>query len=53
MQSSKIGSAKIDVTQKNLDDYYMTDVVSRASPTMAKCISAVRKAKSTAVAQQN
>ena len=33
----------IDVTQKLLTDYYMTDTISRASPTMAKCVQAVKK----------
>ncbi|XP_031623956.1 NADH-ubiquinone oxidoreductase 75 kDa subunit, mitochondrial [Contarinia nasturtii] len=45
---SKIGSNKIDIQQKKLDDYYMTDVISRSSPTMAKCIAAVRKSAATA-----
>ncbi|XP_055682519.1 NADH-ubiquinone oxidoreductase 75 kDa subunit, mitochondrial [Lutzomyia longipalpis] len=34
----------IDVAQKSLQDYFMTDPISRASPTMAKCIAAVKKA---------
>lgn len=46
-QKAKI-SGKIDIQQKKLDDYYMTDVISRSSPTMAKCISAVRKSAATA-----
>lgn len=33
----------IDVSQKLLTDYYMTDPISRASPTMAKCIQAVNQ----------
>jgi len=33
----------IDVTQKLLTDYYMTDTISRASPTMAKCVQAVKQ----------
>lgn len=33
----------IDVTQKTLKDYFMTDPISRASPTMAKCIQAMNK----------
>lgn len=45
----KIGSAKIDIKQKQLSDYYMTDAISRNSPTMAKCIAAVKKG---AAAQQ-
>jgi len=33
----------IDVSQKLLTDYYMTDTISRASPTMAKCVQAVKQ----------
>uniref|UniRef100_A0A1L8E1A1 NADH-ubiquinone oxidoreductase 75 kDa subunit, mitochondrial n=1 Tax=Nyssomyia neivai TaxID=330878 RepID=A0A1L8E1A1_9DIPT len=36
-------SGQIDVAQKSLQDYFMTDPISRASPTMAKCIAAVKK----------
>lgn len=43
LQKSTIASSKIDVQLKKLDDYYMTDVISRSSATMAKCIAAVRK----------
>ena len=32
----------IDVTQKILTDYYMTNSISRASPTMAKCVQTVK-----------
>jgi len=32
----------IDVTQKILTDFYMTDAITRASPTMAKCVQAVK-----------
>ena len=41
----KIALAKdpIDVSQKLLTDYYMTDSISRASPTMAKCVQAVKQ----------
>ncbi|XP_059618641.1 NADH-ubiquinone oxidoreductase 75 kDa subunit, mitochondrial [Phlebotomus argentipes] len=35
-----------DVAQKGLQDYFMTDPISRASPTMAKCIAAVKKVAS-------
>jgi NADH dehydrogenase (ubiquinone) Fe-S protein 1 len=34
----------IDVKQKTLQDFFMTDSITRASPTMAKCVSAVKKA---------
>ena len=33
----------IDVSQKLLTDYYMTDPISKASPTMAKCVQAVKQ----------
>lgn len=33
----------IDVKQKTLADFFMTDSISRASPTMAKCVQAVKK----------
>lgn len=36
-------SSPIDVPLKQLEDFYMTDAISRASPTMAKCIQAVKK----------
>lgn len=38
----------LDVPLKELEDYYMTDVISRASPTMAKCVAAVKKQKESA-----
>lgn len=34
--------APLDVTVKLLEDFYMTDSISRASPTMAKCVTAVK-----------
>ncbi|KAK6629887.1 NADH dehydrogenase Fe-S protein subunit 1 ndufs1 [Polyplax serrata] len=33
----------LEVKQTKLEDFYMTDVISRASPTMAKCVQAVLK----------
>lgn len=41
--AGKIQSSKIDIKQKHLKDYFMTDPISRSSPTMAKCIAAVKK----------
>ncbi|KAJ2945747.1 hypothetical protein O0L34_g590 [Tuta absoluta] len=38
-------SGKLDVQIKKLEDYFMTDSISRASPTMAKCVQAVIKQK--------
>ncbi len=42
-KEGNLGSEPFDVPLKQLEDYYMTDSISRASPTMAKCIQAVRK----------
>ncbi|XP_050435934.1 NADH-ubiquinone oxidoreductase 75 kDa subunit, mitochondrial [Adelges cooleyi] len=42
---SKCVSSPLKVKQTELEDFYMTDSISRASPTMAKCIQAVRKQK--------
>ena len=42
-QNKSIDSAKVDVKLKDLQHYFMTDAISRASPTMAKCITAVNK----------
>ncbi|XP_061719332.1 NADH-ubiquinone oxidoreductase 75 kDa subunit, mitochondrial [Cydia pomonella] len=39
-------SGKLDVQLKSLEDFFMTDAISRASPTMAKCVQAVIKQKS-------
>ncbi|XP_072393947.1 NADH-ubiquinone oxidoreductase 75 kDa subunit, mitochondrial [Diabrotica undecimpunctata] len=38
-------NSPVDVKIKELKDYYMTDAISRASPTMAKCVQAVLKQK--------
>lgn len=38
-----VDSTPLDVKQKSLEDFFMTDSISRASPTMAKCIQAVQK----------
>ena len=46
MSSFKVASGKkIDVSLKILEDFYMTDSISRASPTMAKCVQAVKAQK--------
>ncbi|XP_058789772.1 NADH-ubiquinone oxidoreductase 75 kDa subunit, mitochondrial isoform X2 [Phymastichus coffea] len=36
----------INIKQKTLDQFYMTDSISKASPTMAKCVQAVLKQQS-------
>jgi len=43
--STKIGKEPLDFKYKGLEDFFMTDAISRASPTMAKCIQAVMKKK--------
>ncbi|XP_066139897.1 NADH-ubiquinone oxidoreductase 75 kDa subunit, mitochondrial [Euwallacea fornicatus] len=42
---TQLDSAPFDVKLKELSDYFMTDSISRASPTMAKCVQAVLKQK--------
>uniref|UniRef100_A0A1A9WX49 NADH-ubiquinone oxidoreductase 75 kDa subunit, mitochondrial n=1 Tax=Glossina brevipalpis TaxID=37001 RepID=A0A1A9WX49_9MUSC len=41
--SKSIDNSKVVIKLKELRDYFMTDAISRSSPTMAKCISAVDK----------
>lgn len=36
---------KVDTRFKTLEDFFMTDCISRASPTMAKCVQAAAKEK--------
>lgn len=43
---SQLASTPLDVKLKELQDFFMTDAISRASPTMAKCVQAVLKQKS-------
>jgi len=40
---AQLSADKIDVKKKQLEDFYQTDSISRASPTMAKCVTAVRQ----------
>lgn len=40
-----LGSEPLDVKQKELEEYFMTDPISRASQIMAKCVQAARKQK--------
>ncbi|TGZ49837.1 NADH-ubiquinone oxidoreductase 75 kDa subunit, mitochondrial [Temnothorax longispinosus] len=42
-------SDPVDIKHKTLDQFFMTDVVSRASLTMAKCVQAVMKQRQSAV----
>ncbi|XP_031364523.1 NADH-ubiquinone oxidoreductase 75 kDa subunit, mitochondrial isoform X1 [Apis dorsata] len=41
--SGSLSSNPIEVKQKTLDNFFMTDAISRASQTMAKCVQAVIK----------
>ncbi|XP_017782760.1 PREDICTED: NADH-ubiquinone oxidoreductase 75 kDa subunit, mitochondrial [Nicrophorus vespilloides] len=43
MAKGNISNSPLDVKQKKLEDFFMTDAISRASPTMAKCVAAVKK----------
>ncbi|CAG9773892.1 unnamed protein product [Ceutorhynchus assimilis] len=42
---TQLDCTPLDVKLKDLSDYFMTDSISRASPTMAKCVQAVLKQK--------
>lgn len=42
---AQVADEPLDVKLKELKDYFMTDSISRASPTMAKCVQAVLKQK--------
>ncbi|KAK9739265.1 NADH-ubiquinone oxidoreductase subunit G, C-terminal [Popillia japonica] len=41
----KMDKTSLSLNQLELEDFFMTDTISRASPTMAKCIQAVKKQK--------
>lgn len=43
VSSLKISSAKLTPLLKDLSEYYQTDIISRASSTMAKCVQSVNK----------
>ena len=40
---SQLNDTNLDVSKKVLEDFYQTDSISRASPTMAKCVTAVKQ----------
>lgn len=43
LQSSRVaGAPPLAPPQLTLDQFYMTDSISRASPTMAKCVAATK-----------
>jgi len=47
----KLSNKPIDLTQKILEEFYQTDSISRASPTMAKCVAAVKSHRQSKYAQ--
>nr|CAD7444597.1 unnamed protein product [Timema bartmani] len=42
---AQLSCTRLDVKHHKLEDFFMTDSISRASPTMAKCVQAVLKQK--------
>jgi NADH dehydrogenase (ubiquinone) Fe-S protein 1 len=40
---AQLAQEPINVSKKVLEDFYQTDAISRASPTMAKCVTAVKQ----------
>ena len=48
---SKLASSPFDVSKKVLEEFYQTDSISRASPTMAKCVTAVKAQRQSSYAQ--
>jgi len=47
----QLGTDNLDVSKKQLEDFYQTDSISRASPTMAKCVVAVKNQRENAYAK--
>merc|ERR1719369_370211 len=41
----QVSEAPISVERKELEDFYLTNSISRASPTMARCVTAVKEQK--------
>merc|ERR1719347_2410316 len=41
--SAKLSAEPLDISKKVLEEFYQTDSISRASPTMAKCVTAVKQ----------
>jgi len=42
---AQVSASNLDVSKKVLEDFYQTDSISRASPTMAKCVTAVKQGR--------
>jgi len=49
--SSQLSKDPLDVSKKILEEFYQTDSISRASPTMAKCVAAVKQHRVSKYAQ--
>merc|ERR1712059_159215 len=48
---AEISSTPFDVSKKVLEEFYQTDSISRASPTMAKCVTAVKQQRLSSYSQ--
>ena len=48
---AQLAKDPISVSKQKLEDFYQTDAISRASPTMAKCVSAVKNQRQSKYAQ--
>ena len=48
---AQLAPEPISVSKKVLEDFYQTDAISRASPTMAKCVTAVKQQRLNKYAQ--
>ena len=49
--SAKLSNQPLDVSKKVLEEFYQTDSISRASPTMAKCVTAVKQQRESVYSQ--
>ncbi len=47
----QLAQEPISVSKQQLEDFYQTDPISRASPTMAKCVTAVKQQRHSKYAQ--
>jgi len=49
--SAALAAEPLDLRRKVLEDFYQTDSISRASPTMAKCVTAVKQQRQSEYSQ--
>jgi len=49
--TTALSNSPLDVSKKVLEDFYQTDAISRASPTMAKCVTAVKQQRQSVYSQ--